>query len=151
LVYGIVCIMVNMSNRNDYQYNTISDLGDILKKDITTHFAPFFSSFNLSKKTFIFQSINLILVILFIKIALSPFLDKITNGVDSVSNFSIQVVLIIFLSIFLSTVSSISILKWQTLYSTSYNLTKKLTLLFCLLVVSIYLKFYGPTRQEQSK
>lgn len=114
-----------MAAEQDYKYQTDKDLSRDLFNSFDDYFKPIFESCKISKKTFILQIINFILVFLLLNFLLGGVLDYLITGVKGSAIFSIKVFLLILIVGFISAIKKNRILCWQTLFNMSRILTKK--------------------------
>lgn len=114
-----------MTEEQDYKYQTDKDLSKDLFSSFDDYFKPIFESCKISKKTFILQIVNFILVFLLLNFLLGGVLNYLMAGVKGSAIFGIKVFLLILIVGFLSAIKKNRILCWQTLFNMNRILAKK--------------------------
>ena len=114
-----------MTAEQDYKYQTDKDLSKDLFNSFDDYFKPIFESCKISKKTFILQVINFILVFLLLNFLLGGLLEFLMTGVKGSAIFGIKALLLILIVVFISAIKKNRILCWQTLFNMSEILKKK--------------------------
>ena len=125
----------------DYKFKTNKQVAAALFISGKEYVEPFFNSYNKSKKTFFLQVINLVLVFTFFKVLLDGFLDYLLDDIRGVTVLSAKIVLLVLVALITSAFRENNIIRWQLLFETGYELTKKWLVIFVLITFGgIYLR-----------
>ena len=128
-----------MNDEGKYKYNSHGEILFDLFDNFYDQFNPFFRSFATSKYTFILQTINLTLVFLFLKLLSDSFLTNLIGELDGSRVFSMEIFLLVLVVIFVSTLKSNKVLRWQTLFEMSQKMTKQYFKILSIAVIGVYL------------
>jgi len=114
-----------MSDKDPYIYQSDADLAEQLVKEISLSLEPFFDSYEKDKWVCSLQIINLILVLTASHFFLKPVLDLLLRGVENVSLISLEIFLLLLITITLGLQKKILILRWHTLFKMEGRYTRK--------------------------
>lgn len=128
--------------REKYQYTTTADLLTELKASFLSDWIkPISQSYSKDKFTFVLQSINFVLIFIFIKQFITPLSELLFNHASGSAVFGLNIISTLLVILLFSSFQNNKVLKWQTIFNTGRDLTKTCIKLFITLDICSYLGF----------
>lgn len=140
--------MVDESKK--YKYDSDKQIFKELFVSFDDYFKPLFKSFGICKKTFILQVVNFVLVFTLIYLIFGNIFDKIISQINGSALYGMKLLLLLLVICVISAFQENRVLRWQTLFETTYILTKKYFYRILFIICCVYLgkELYGKRNQE---
>jgi hypothetical protein len=124
-----------------HRYQAHRDLFTELWSQIKDQFKPFFRSYRVDKVAFAIQVVNLVLAYIFFYYVLKGPLDKLT-GKSEYTALGFNILILVFIAVFIQTITELKILKWQTIFDMNRKLSFHYFIIFiCINLCSYWFKF----------
>ncbi|MFA6184495.1 MAG: hypothetical protein WC682_05385 [Parcubacteria group bacterium] len=128
---------------NSYKYNDDKDIAKDVFCSFGNYLEPLYKSYQISKKTFILQVVNLVLVFILVNFLLDRFFALCLKSINGSAVVGLRILLSIVILSAVSAFKENKALRWQTLFDMGYELTKKWLFRFVFLVGALYLAKYS--------
>ncbi len=128
-----------MSNQNNcYKYQTDGDISKELFESLNDYLLPFFKSYQTDIKTFIVQTVNLVLAFILLYFLIDWFLDLFIKGIRGSGATGMKIFLLLLMVGIGSAFKKNKIFKWQTLFEMNFILAKKYFYRFIIFIAILY-------------
>ncbi len=111
-------------DQKKYKYESDEQIFKELFVGFDDFFKPIFESFSISKKTFVLQVVNFILIFYWFYLLLGDAPDRLLTKINGSGVLGMRLLLLVVVVCGISLITKNKILRWQTLFMTKYELTQ---------------------------
>lgn len=129
----------------DYEITSWKQLLSDVGNNIIDLFSEFFNSYEISKKTWFVQSVNLILVFFFLYVASLPIFNKLREyfaNWKSSAGFRLNLAVIAAILFCAPMITKNRIFRWQTIYKMNYKMSKQFSFVLIFANIGAYVLCY---------